>query len=333
MGEVRSKRRVPLARGEKIAEVVRAHIERFTQTMVLVGSIRRKRPEIADVEFVILPRDIEEFDQVVTRLGFDRGTKRRKYTGRSGGLKVELYVAHEPEELGALVLAYTGDWLFNVAMRSQAKRMGFKMDQYGIWKGKKPALRSPDEKEFFDFLGMDWHAPEERSLSQRGELRKTVKALLARRLPEESRAAVERAAEILKGRDPLPFDLEEEIRNLSRRFNVSMGAEMGFQPVPDEEVRDVRRIVQELYDRDVGRGGSVLLLDLNIAYGIVQVITEVQEANENVVYLLLEITDLPEEAVIRAEIDPGSFLESITEMADRGEVKFTWEGPWRPMAE
>jgi hypothetical protein len=33
----------------------------------------------------------------------------------------------------------------------------------------------------------------------------------------------------------------------------------------------------------VGRGGSVLLLDMNIAYGIVQVIAEIQESGENVI--------------------------------------------------
>jgi hypothetical protein len=230
MGEVRPKERVPLAKGEKIAEVVRAHIEPFTQAMILVGSIRRKRPEIADVEFVIIPKEIEMFDQAAVRLGFSRGAKLRKYTGRSGGLKIEFYIAHEPEELGALMLAYTGDWLFNVAMRSQAKRMGYKLDQYGIWKGRKSVLQSVDEKEFFDFLGMDWHAPEERSLAQRGALRKAVKALLARRLSEDSRTAVERAAKILRGRDP-SFRSRRRDPGSLQGSRLSMGAmEMGYQP-------------------------------------------------------------------------------------------------------
>lgn len=93
--------------------------------------------------------------------------------GRGRKLPVELYIAHDPEELGSMLMWYTGDYVFNVAMNSIAKRMGFTRNQYGIWHEDVPVLQSVDERDFFDFLGVDWHDPEDRSFKDRS--RKKIK--------------------------------------------------------------------------------------------------------------------------------------------------------------
>ncbi|SRR5579871_569855 len=179
LGQVREKFRVPLEQGERVAEKVEAAVGPYAEAMVLVGSIRRRRLEIADVEFVVLPKDLEEFPKEMRRIGFTAGGKGRKYTGIMDGIKVELYVAFKPEEMGGLVLTYTGDYLSNVSMRAQAKRMGLKLDQYGVWKGNKIVFQSPDEKEFFDYLGREWRDPEQRSLTRRADLTDMAKKLQA----------------------------------------------------------------------------------------------------------------------------------------------------------
>lgn len=330
MGQPRSKKRVPMAQAKNVADTMGRAIEPHAEAMVLVGSIRRRRPWIGDVEFVVLPKDPEEFHKIITDMGFQSGEKRRKYSVIAYGLKVELYVARDPQELGGLTLTYTGDYLFNIVMRSQAKKMGYKLDQYGIWKGSKIVFQSPDEKEFFDFLGMDYHTPEERSLAQRGRLRKVVKKLMARKLPKGSREAVDRANGILKTRTPLPWDLEEEIVAIASRSHVSMGYQL---PPEEEDVQEAREVVQGLYDQSVNRGGIVMYLDVNIAYNVVQVLAAVREGEDDVIYLLAEMTDLPGEALEQISIDPKEFLEDLVDTAGRGEMQFAWQGPWRPMVE
>lgn len=245
LGQVRKKYRISFSRGSKIAEKVYADLRPLSERLILVGSLRRKRPEVADVEFVVLPKDEKDFARAVQEMGFETGAKRRKYTGVLDGVKIELYMAKEPDELGALVLAYTGDYLMNVAMRSKAKRMGYKLDQYGIWKGKKAVLRSPDEKDFFRFLGMDWHEPEQRSLAARSELEKVIRDLLSitMDLSKDEAYRVLYDSDRLKKDKALDSEEEVHLRELHRKqfgdARASMGAEelleLGYTAWEDPE--------------------------------------------------------------------------------------------------
>lgn len=61
-------------------------------------------------------------------------------------------------------------------MRMKAKKRGLKLNQYGIWKGEKPVLQSEDERDFFKFLDVRYHKPEERSLAARVKPKKAARA-------------------------------------------------------------------------------------------------------------------------------------------------------------
>lgn len=191
---VRPKKRVPLAQGEKLADRIMRQVEPETAYILVTGSIRRRRPEIADIDFVVLPKDVEAFVRMLAGKGYAGGNRHRvRYVD---GIKVEFHIAHKPDELGAHVFMYTGDWLFNVAMRSLAKRRGWKLDQYGLWdRGNNEAiLQSPDEEDFFGALGVDYHTPEERSFTQRPRAHSRKKPSMGAELgpqdwtPERSRA-------------------------------------------------------------------------------------------------------------------------------------------------
>lgn len=306
LGQVREKYRVPLEEGERVAEAVRQDLAPLSDAMALVGSIRRRRPFVADVEFVVLPRDLDEFDLAMERLGFEAGGKRRKYTAVLQGVKVELYVAHKPEELGALTLAYTGDYLMNVAMRSKAKRMGYKMDQYGIWKGKKPVLQSPDEREFFDFLGMDWHFPEQRSLAARSELHKIARRLSADGLKTPEAAFVRNAMAVLKEEKYLHPDTERELRAIHQaRFGTAaeratrstLGAEElvelgialpdGLRDGQGPEIgpEELQELWQGLYEKATGRDGTVRSIIVRVYPEIEQYWVEVEEGGAPAYYV------------------------------------------------
>lgn len=173
----RVKKTVPLATAEQLAEIILGQLRPISDVVLVAGSVRRRRPEVGDIEFVVLPKDRTQFLKFVTSHNFTGGDRIQKgslHLGHGRDLPVELYIAHDPKELGALLFMYTGDWQHNIAMRSIAKRRGWKLDQYGIWDAKtgKALLQSPDERDYYDFLGVDYHIPEERSFKGRPKRRK-----------------------------------------------------------------------------------------------------------------------------------------------------------------
>jgi len=171
----RVKKTIPLATADQLAEIIAGQLQTISDVVLVAGSVRRRRPEVGDIEFVVLPQDLKAFLKRMAFFSFtggDRVQRGHLYQGKQA-IPVEVYIAHKPEELGALLFMYTGDWQHNVAMRSIAKRRGWKLDQYGIWDAKtgKKLLQSPDERDFYDFLGVAWHDPEDRSFSSRKRAR------------------------------------------------------------------------------------------------------------------------------------------------------------------
>lgn len=166
----RPKRTFPLAEAETLAGGIAEWLEPYTSVAIVAGSIRRRRPRVGDIEMMVLPDDWASFSEAVDINGWKGGDRiRRKVVA---DIPVEIHIAHDPKELGAMLMWYTGDNVFNVSMNSIAKRIGYTRNQYGIWHGDLPALQSPDEREFFDFLGAKWHDPEDRSFKDRPKRKK-----------------------------------------------------------------------------------------------------------------------------------------------------------------
>lgn len=212
---VREKIRVPIEEGERIAAKVAEQLSPLTKALVVVGSIRRRMLRVGDVEFVVLPKDLQEFDKEVRSMGFSVGSKLRIYKRMVDGIPVELYVAHETDEMGSMVLTRTGDYLNNVSMRAAAQRMGFKLNDYGIWKGKKAVLQSPDEREYYDFLGREWREPEQRSLARRSDLTDMVRKLKARReVSDKEKEFLDGALRTLKNEKYLPPEVERILEKM-----------------------------------------------------------------------------------------------------------------------
>jgi hypothetical protein len=201
---VREKVRVPLKEAEKTARKILKELKPLTYAtkmdVVLVGSILRGRPEVADIEFVIKPENLETFPEDMKRLGYAAGPKGRKYKKVVDNIPIEVYVAFAWVEMAPMTLMYTGDYLFNIAMRSKAKRRGYKLDQYGLWEGNERLQLPWGERSIFELLEMDWHEPWERSLAARQDLLQMARELRDVPLGEFEREALDAAV----------WDLEEE---------------------------------------------------------------------------------------------------------------------------
>ena len=171
-------KRITLERAKRIAERVDRQLRPLSDKLIIAGSVRRRRPEIGDIEFVMLPRhaewssDIESVAKALEKKGYDVGPKVRKAVKYLNGVKIEIYIAHDLMEMGSMLFMYTGDQQFNIAMRRKAKSMGYLLNQYGIFtrdpgKQRRTVLESPDERAFFEFLKVPYHTPRERSVKHR----------------------------------------------------------------------------------------------------------------------------------------------------------------------
>lgn len=176
----RVKKTVPLATADQLAEIILNQLRPLCEVAIVAGSVRRRKPEVGDIEFVVLPKDLSQFLKFLSLHNFKGGDRIQKgslHLGHGRDLTVEVYIAHDPKELGAMLFMYTGDFQHNIAMRSIAKRQGWKLDQYGIWDAAtgEPLLQSPDERDFYDFLGVKWHDPEDRGFKDRRKKGQKVK--------------------------------------------------------------------------------------------------------------------------------------------------------------
>lgn len=145
----------------------------------VAGSFRRRRETIGDLDFVVAGTggkavvDALTHHEDVAEIAA-AGTTRATVILR-GGLQVDLRVVAE-ESFGAALLYFTGSKAHNIALRAMAAKKGFKINEYGLFKGQK-RLAGRTEKDMYRRVGLPWIAPELRE--NRGE----IEAAKARKLP------------------------------------------------------------------------------------------------------------------------------------------------------
>ena len=128
----------------------------------VAGSLRRMQETIGDLDFVTSgkypAKIIETFIHLpqvasVTMKGPTRASA-RLHNGHSADLRVV-----EPNEYGAALLYFTGDKQHNIALRSLAIKKGFKLNEYGLFRGTKH-IAGASEPEIYKALGLSFIPPE-----------------------------------------------------------------------------------------------------------------------------------------------------------------------------
>ncbi|HEV2749376.1 MAG TPA: DNA polymerase/3'-5' exonuclease PolX [Gemmatimonadales bacterium] len=136
----------------------------------VAGSYRRRRETIGDLDILVtsdataavMNRFVAygEVAEVVSK-GETRSTVKL-----SGGLQVDLR-AVEPAAYGAALQYFTGSKAHNVELRKIAQEHGYKLNEYGLFKGTR-RVAGKTEQEIYEKLGLDWIPPELREA--RGEI-------------------------------------------------------------------------------------------------------------------------------------------------------------------
>ncbi|MBU1705434.1 DNA polymerase/3'-5' exonuclease PolX [Patescibacteria group bacterium] len=149
----------------------------------VAGSVRRRQETIGDIDLLITTSKPElaikkfvslpEIERVLEK-GPSKIMVRYRF-GMNGDLRIL-----KPEEYGSALQYFTGDKEHNIALRKIAIKKGYKLSEYGLFKGKKHVAGKTEEG-IYKTLGLDWIPPEIRTNS--GELEAAAKHQLPDLIP------------------------------------------------------------------------------------------------------------------------------------------------------
>src|ERR1035437_5309407 len=138
--------------------------------VVVAGSYRRRRDTVGDLDVLVTARDgaavgtrlvlYENVAQVAAH-----GPTRTTVMLRSG-LQVDVRAVPE-ESYGAALLYFTGSKAHNIALRGLANQHGWKLNEYGLFSGKR-RIAGTTEEDVYEKLGLAFIPPELRE--HRGEI-------------------------------------------------------------------------------------------------------------------------------------------------------------------
>ncbi len=140
------------------------------QRAEFAGSIRRMQETVGDLDILVIsehPQKVMDFFVSMPEVKAVYGQGPTKSSVRLDlGMDADLRVL-PPESFGAALQYFTGDKYHNVQLRQLAMKKGYKLNEYGLFKGKK-LIAGRNEEELYDKLGLKWMPPEIRTNS--GEL-------------------------------------------------------------------------------------------------------------------------------------------------------------------
>jgi len=130
---------------------------------LLAGSLRRRKEVVKDIDILVSsdnPEEVAEYfaglPQVETVVG--SGPTKTSVVLHQG-IQADLRIVEQGEFPYALH-HFTGSQEHNIAMRHRAKKMGLKMNEYGLFDAQGKKIMCQSEKEIFRTLGLDNIPPE-----------------------------------------------------------------------------------------------------------------------------------------------------------------------------
>ena len=154
-----------LKEAKTIADEVVEYLTPDSKKIEVVGSIRRKRPFVNDIDILLIPRDPWRLKQGIRQFAgqnvLTNGAKLARFLHRS--VQIDLYYATE-KTWGTLLLIRTGSKESNIRLTSAAKRRGWKLKAggEGLFDNAGHRIAGDSERSIFEALNLPYLEPEER---------------------------------------------------------------------------------------------------------------------------------------------------------------------------
>jgi DNA polymerase (family 10) len=162
-------RRFKLSVAEAEAEALVGFL-RDSGRVVVAGSYRRRHDTVGDLDLLVTAKNgaavgkrLVEYENVAQVVA--HGSTRTTVILRSG-LQIDVRAVPE-ESYGAALLYFTGSKAHNIALRGLANQRGWKLNEYGLFSGKR-RIAGTTEEDVYAKLGLAFIVPELRE--DRGEI-------------------------------------------------------------------------------------------------------------------------------------------------------------------
>ena len=200
---VSEKTRIPLAEAEGLAAEVVALLAPYCERIEVAGSIRRRRPDVGDIEIVCVPKREVLFEtREFAMFGPERGTHtvwedcldrqckellqqgvftpRRDVLGHAAlgpkykrlsyrGFGLDLFAVTEPAQFGVVFTIRTGPASFSQRLVTSTWSGGLLPPAFQVkdgalwWRSSGEVVPTPEESDFFARIGVRYIEPHERA--------------------------------------------------------------------------------------------------------------------------------------------------------------------------
>jgi len=203
-----------LPEANAIVEELKPHVEKIS----LAGSIRRRKETIGDVDILAVSSEPEKVMDIFTSMKRVEKVLAKGTTKSSvrlhGGIQVDLRIV-EKESFGSALQYFTGSKEHNIEVRKIAIKHGYKLNEYGLFKGFE-RIAGASEEEVYEALGMQWIPPELRE--NRGEIEAALNKSLPRLVEyEEVKGDLQMHTKWSDGANTIE-EMVQEARRLGHKF-------------------------------------------------------------------------------------------------------------------
>jgi len=152
-----------LEEAQRIASEVYERVGPHSRQILVVGSVRRQKAEVRDIDFVLIPYNPGQLSHEIDKLGSPvlDGEKLRRVDYK--GTQVDLYYA-TLQTWATLLLIRTGSKESNIRLCSRARYLGMKLKANGDGIIGKDGQLIPieSEEQIYDILGLPYKEPWQR---------------------------------------------------------------------------------------------------------------------------------------------------------------------------
>jgi DNA polymerase (family X) len=141
----------------KLSKRVYNLLKPFSNKIKIAGSIRRGEKNPVDIDIIIIPKNKNKILESMNKIGKLREGGDKKIYFNVQGTDVEIYYA-EQKYWGAMLLAYSSKRGAGIGLRIIAKKRGFHLNQYGLFKNGK-FIAGKTEKEIYEALRRKYKSP------------------------------------------------------------------------------------------------------------------------------------------------------------------------------
>ena len=149
-----------LGRAMKTAEAVIEQLEPYCKRIEVAGSIRRHKPQVRDIDLVLIPSDLWNLNHEIMSLGPSHMSGDRLKRVDCNGTQIDLYFADE-QTWATLLLIRTGSKENNIRLATLAKKKGWHLaaSGEGLFNEKGQRIAGDTEESVYEALGLPYQEP------------------------------------------------------------------------------------------------------------------------------------------------------------------------------